>query len=662
MIIEEKNEELIKIKKTVEKAFLLWKSPSARSVSQWADDERFLSSESSAESGRFRTSRAEYQRDIMDAFSNPYIWKIVCMTSAQIGKTEILNNVIGSTITDRPCSIIVSQPTVELVETWSKRRLTPMLRDTPVLRDKIKKSKEKNKDSQTILEKTFPGGYIAMVGANSPVGLSSRPIKLALADEIDRNPLSAGDEGDPINLLIKRTVTYFDRKVGLFSTPVDAGISRIEAEYNLSDKRRYFIPCPLCGRYQLLKWPQIKFDKTLSRQQLLESIYYECLYCGGKLNDNDINNGVKIGAWIAAILDESNVFNKKVFTELVAETKNLQGVAGFHLNEIYSPWRLMSNIVDDFLNTRKDPVKLKTWVNTSLGEPWSEPGESINDNELLQRREKYNATIPKDVLVLTAGVDVQKDRFEISLEGWGLYEENWLIDYKVIYCNPADIEDWKQLEDFLLNSEFAHEKGIKMRISSSCIDTGFLTENAYRWGKNKQRNRLFLIKGIGGKGRPIVSRATNISFGKTKRSAIKLFPVGVHDAKQIIYSRLRKQEPGAGYMHFPLSVDKEYFEMLTAEKLINKNTNGYIRQEWVKVRERNEALDCKVYAYAALKILNPNFEKLSEQFKNYESNTRLVALKEKIKKKTQKPIIRENNRTRGNFATSWKGGGFGQYR
>ena len=580
-------------------------------ISQWADLYRYLSPEASAEPGKYKTSRAEYQRGIMDAFSDPQVTRIVVMSSAQVGKTEILNNIVGYYIDQDPSTILNLQPTLEMAQTWSKDRLAPMVRDNPCLTKKVKNSKSKDSDN-TILHKLFPGGHITMVGANSPAGLASRPIRIVLCDEVDRYPVSAGAEGDPVNLAIKRTTTYWNKKIGLFSTPTIKGVSRIEKAFAESDQRYYYVPCPYCGVYQRLRWGHVKYSKDN-----IKEAYYECEHCGGHLSDSDRYRAIARGYWEAQ--------------------EEFKGVAGFHLNELYSPWQKLADIVQDFLDAKDKPDTLKTWVNTSLGETWEEAGESVDPDSLESRTEDYTK-IPKNAVVLTAGVDTQDDRLEVEITAWGKGEESWLIDYIRLYGDPDQPEVWEQLDD-ILASDYLHESGARLGISATCIDTGgHKTQSVYEYGRTRYTQKVYLIKGVGGEGIPIVGAQSKVKCGKSKNKTVKLFPVGVDQAKGTIYGRLKISSFGSGYMHFPRKCDKAYFDSLTAEKLITKFVKGFPKRTWEKIRTRNEALDCRVYSYAALKILNPNFERIGERLKENAIKIKLQELKQKLSnKEPEKP-------------------------
>ena len=568
-------------KKLAEEKRANLKPPPKLTVSEWADEYRRLSSESSAEPGRWLTARAEYQRGIMDAVSDPGVHTVIVMSSAQVGKTEVLNNVVGFHIHQDPAPILLIQPTLEMAQTWSKDRLAPMLRDSPELRGKVKDPRPKNSQN-TMLHKTFPGGHITMAGSNSPASLASRPVRIVLFDEVDRYPPSAGTEGDPVNLGRKRTATFWNRTVFLTSTPTVKGVSRIELEFSQSDQRYFFVPCPHCDHFQRLVWAQVVWDKTEEGENLPDTAHYVCEKCGAMWTEIQRQVAVKRGVWRA--------------------TAQSEGKAGFHLSELYSPWSSLQDVVRAFLDARGNPELLKTWVNTSLGETWEDEGDSVDQHVLYRRRERYEAQVPNDALLLTAGIDVQRDRVEMEVVAWGHGEESWNVDYRIIPGDTARPEVWRDLED-ALDLTYTHETGTEFHITSALIDSSDQTTTVYNFVKHSRHPRLFAGKGISGTGRPVVQVFRKQS-SRAKRG-VDLYHVGVDDAKATTYARLMIKDVGPGYCHFPMARDPEYFDQLTAERLVTKYHKGFAKKEWVKVRPRNEVLDCRVYAYAALKILNP---------------------------------------------------------
>ncbi len=566
----------------IESSLAVLRPPPDLKVSEWADTERKLSPEASAEPGQWSTSRAEYQRGIMDAFADPAIETVVVMSSAQVGKTEILNNLVGFHVGQDPAPMLVVQPTLDMAQTWSKDRLAPMLRDTPALSNLV--SDPRSRDSgNTTLHKIFPGGHITACGANSPSSLASRPVRVVLCDEVDRYPISAGAEGDPVSLARKRAATFWNRRIGLFSTPTLKGNSRIETAFEESDKRFYFVPCQHCGHEQTLKWAQVRWDEGRP-----ETAAYMCEDCGVLWTDAERVRAIKNGNWQAT-----------------AESKR---VAGFHLSGLYSPWTPLESAVLDFLEAKKQPATLRVFVNTYLGETWEDQGERVDDYAVAERREDFGEQLPREILVLTAGVDVQDDRLEIEIVGWGKDEESWSLDYKTIYGDPSSPAVWQDL-DSAFAQEFEREDGKILHVRAACIDSGgHHTNSVYAYVRPREGKRIFAIKGVGGEGKPLVGKPGRNNIGK-----IRLFPVGVDTAKDLLYSRLKISEPGPGYLHFPLKRSDEYFRQLTAEKIVVRYHKGFARREWVKMRPRNEALDVRVYAMAALGILNLNLNTLHDR-------------------------------------------------
>lgn len=545
-------------------------------VSEWADKFRRLSRESSAEAGQWHTDRAPYQREIMDAINDPLIEDIVIMASAQVGKSEILLNAIGYFVDFDPSPILLIQPTEQKAKDFSKERLAPMIRDTTVLRERIGDAKSRD-SSNTVLFKSFPGGFIALGGANAPSGLAARPIRVVLADEIDRYPLSAGTEGDPLDLAEKRTNNFYNRKKIKVSTPTNKGTSRIEKEFELSTKEYYNLPCPRCGSYQPLEWSQIDFETKGHR----------CKDCGFISGEYEWKN--QNGKWIAT-----------------AEST----IRGFHLNELLSPWRRWSEVITAFLRANKKGTEaLKVWTNTSLGLPWEEEGETIDEDSLFGRREDYEADVPDEVKILTAAIDVQDDRFEIEVVGWGKDRESWGIEYHVLYGDLKEQRVWNELDAYLQKT-WKKKDGRPFGIACTCVDSGgHFTQEVYKFTKQRESRRIYAIKGASvGKGEymPLIAGTS-----RPKPMKALLISLGVNDGKSRVMSSVKLEDFGPNYCHYPIGkgYEKPYFRSLTAEKLETRYEKGIPYQKWVKIRARNEALDLRVYNTAAIEILNPNFEK-----------------------------------------------------
>lgn len=586
----QRNKERENTKRLFQKLMKSFATPPDMTVSQWADAYRMLSPEASAEPGKWRTDRAPYQREIMDAVSDDRCEKVVIMSSAQVGKSEIILNMIGYHIDYDPAPIMYVLPTDSMAETFSKDRVSPMIRDTPSLKEKVENVKSRS-SGNTIYHKSFQGGHLTFIGANTPSQLASRPIRILLADEIDRFPDSAGTEGDPLQLAIKRTTTFWNRKIIEVSTPTIKGVSKIEKEYESSSKEHLNVACPHCGKYQTYEWEQLKFDHE-SGTKNFTLLGYQCRFCG------------KI---------EREVVWKRQPIKWIAEKPEIRNVRGFHLNELASPWKHWEEVVDDFLEAKRQGREmLKVWHNTSLGLPWEEDGDLDIKDILLSRRKFYNCQVPKDVLVLTCGVDTQDNRLEYEIVGWGKDKRSWGIKYGVLMGDPGRKEVWAMLDDVLF-STYKREDGLEMQIMTTCIDSGgHHTASVYDYCRKREMRRVWAIKGQGGSGIPYIKRPS-----RRNDSGAWLFNIGVDVGKDMMSSRLKTNFPGdAGFCFFPMEpecgYDEQYFEGLTAEKRNIRTVNGRVVINWMKKYEgiRNEPFDLRNYNTAAVEILNPNFDAL----------------------------------------------------
>ena len=564
----------------------IWLPPPKLTISEWADQFRHISPEASAESGLWDTSRAEYQREIMNAVSDASVQRVVVMSCAQVGKTEILLNIIGYYIDKEPCPILLINPTLEMGEAFSKDRLSPMIRDTPSLTPKI--ADPRTRDSgNTLLHKKFRGGHITIAGANSPAGLASRPIRVLLCDEVDRYPVSAGTEGDPLSLAMKRTQNFWNRRVVWVSTPTLKGHSRIEEAYENSSREEWTVPCPECRMLNAFEWERIEYkDKT-------EPVM-RCEHCGKVFSEREWKAGISKGVWLA----DNPELKKKI--------------RGFHLNAFTSPWVHWNELIEQYHEAYSNGEEdLKVWVNTVLGIPYEPRGGIIDVAALELHAEIYGTDLPEGVKVLTCGVDVQDDRVECEVVGWGFNHESWGIDYRVIYGNPAGSELWQRLDEYLLREwKFADESALT--VACTCIDSGgHFTDEVYRFVQNKARRRVFAIVGRGQMGLPSVSRPT-----RNNRRRVLLFTLGVSTIKGVLHTRLQAERFTPGYCHFPLDeetrnrgYDRKYYQGLLSERMVMKRERGrdVIRWEQRDSHIRNEPLDCRVYATGAYEILNPKF-------------------------------------------------------
>jgi phage terminase large subunit GpA-like protein len=576
-----------------------WDADPVVTVSEWADAKRILPQKAAAEPGPYRTARTPYMREIMDCLSvTSPVQDVTLMAGAQVGKSEAGNNWVGYVIDHAPGPMLLVQPTVDAAKRYSKQRIGPMISESPALSGKVTDNKSRD-SSNTMLEKEFPGGILLLGGANSAAGLRSMPIRYLFADEISNWPLDVDGEGDPLSLSVARTTTFARRKVYKCSTPGVKGVCRIEAEYLKTDQRRYHVPCPHCGELHVLSWANFRIPKGKDGNYLPKLAHMVCPSCGGVIEERhkDImlpEEGFGGRArWIATA------------PELASPIRR-----GYHINALYSPigWKSWADIAQQWLDAQGNPTLLQTFVNNVLAETWEVRGERLSDHELAARVEDYAADpLPDGVVLLTAGTDVQPDRIETEVVGWGLGEESWSIDYIVTYGNP-DLDDvWALHDANVLNRVYRRADGVQLRVARCCVDTGGAnTDGVYRAVRARLASGVLLgTKGVPGEGKPIIGNPSHSNLGK-----IPLFPVGTFTAKDLVMGRLRIDEPGPGYCHFPRRYRPEYFKGLTAEEVRVKFKKGFPSREWHKVYDRNEPLDCRVLATAALASLNVRIDEL----------------------------------------------------
>ena len=567
----------------------IFRPPPDLSISQWADEYRFLSVEASPEPGKWLTSRAEYQREIMDAVKLSE--RVVIMTAAQVGKSELLLNTLGYFIHYDPCPVLMLQPTIQMAEDFSKDRLAPMIRDTPVLAERVADPKSRT-SGNTLLHKNFTGGHVTLVGTNSPASLASRPIRVLLCDEVDRYPASSGEEGDPLTLAIKRTSNFWNRRIVMVSTPTMKQTSRIEPAFEQSTREEWCVPCPKCGEYQPYSWEQLLYkDRT-------EPVM-RCVKCGQEFSESEWKLGA--GIWIAGTEPGGNSVRAR----------------GFHLNAFASPWVHWQEIVTAYQEAYSvGEEAIKGWTNMFLGEAYENAEGVIELEDLNANGEDYpklpdgHLAVPNEVLLLTCGVDVQDDRLELEVVGWGFGNQSWGIEYKILYGDPGMPDVWKDLDGYLQKA-FRKVTGEEMIIACTCIDSGgHNTDSVYKFTKPRTRRRIFPIVGRGQWGMPSVRKPS-----RNNRYRVPLFTLGVSTIKGTLHTRLKAKKGEGGYCHFPkdksTGYDEVYFAGLLSERMVIRRTRGRetVRWELREEKTRNEPLDCRVYAMGAFEILNPDLRR-----------------------------------------------------
>ena len=557
-------------------------------VSEWSDRHRVLSSKASAEPGRWRTSRTPYLKAIMDCLSpTSPVERVVFMKAAQLGATEMGSNWIGYVIHHAPGPMMAVWPTVEMAKRNSKQRIDPLIEESGALAELIAPARSRD-SGNTILAKEFRGGVLVMTGANSAVGLRSMPVRYLFLDEVDGYPLDVEGEGDAISLAEARTRTFARRKIFIVSTPTISGASSIEREYDASDQRRYFVPCPHCSHRQWLRFEQLRWEKGAP-----ETAAYVCESCDTAIAEHHKSWMLEHGEWRAMFPDGNGK------------------TAGFHLSSLYSPvgWRSWSDIATAWeaavSKESGSAAAIKTFKNTELGETWVEEGEAPDWQRLIERREDYPVgTVPSGGLLLVGGADVQKDRIEASVWAFGRGKESWLVEHRVLMGDTSRDAVWSSLAD-MLDETWTHASGAAMPLVRFALDTGFATQEAYAFVRSRRDSRVMAVKGVA-RGAALIGTPTAVDVsqgGKKLRRGVKVYSVAVGIAKLEFYNNLRKSadvgEDGVqtafpvGYVHLP-KIDAEFIQQLCAEQLITRrDRNGFPIREWQKIRERNEALDSR---------------------------------------------------------------------
>lgn len=573
--------------------------PTRLTVTEWADEFRMLPSKGAAAPGKYRSSRTPYMRDPMDCLSvTSPVEETILMAAAQTGKSESGNNWVGYVIDNAPGPMLLVQPTVDNAKRYSKQRIGPMIAETPSLAEKMTDNKSRG-GGNTMLEKEFPGGILLLGGANSAAGLRSMPIKYLFADEISNWPADVDGEGDPLELAEARTTTFGrKRKIFKCSTPAVKGECRIEAEYLKTDQRRYFVPCPHCDHMHILEWAHFIIPTDSEGKKLPHKAHMVCPSCGGVIEEHHKTDMLAGGEWIATKPENTDPTR-----------------VGYHISALYSPigWKSWAKVARQWIEAQGNPQKLQAFINNVLAETWEAKGEAIDHSGLMARAEDYQADpLPDGVVLLTAGVDVQHDRLELEIVGWGSGEETWSIDYHQIWGDPTADTVWQQLDQHLLNRVFTHSSGIQLRVARAFVDSGDRSMRVYEYTGAREAHGIYACKGSSqGETAALVGNPAKNNVGK-----VVLFPVGTIAAKDLVYGRLRLRDGGPGFCHFPRRYGAAYYEQLTSNYLRTKFLKGFGKREYVKdPMKRDEALDCRVYATAAFYSLGVSIDQIVEAMK-----------------------------------------------
>jgi phage terminase large subunit GpA-like protein len=575
--------------------------PPLMTVSQWSDAYRIVAR--SARPGLWSTDYTPYLREPMDAYTDDRIEVICLMFGVQLGKSAMIENMMGYSVDADPSPMFMVHPDDNSISDFSQEKLMPMISETPRLKALVKLPKP-GQSGSTERKKSFPGGYIGLVSANSPASLRARSVRRIFFDEADAYPTSSKGEGDPILLGQKRTSSYPNRKIVITSTPTNQGRSRVEKSFLRGDQRRWYVPCkdPECGVREPFKWSNIKWSKDADGEPLAATACYVCEHCGTVHTDADkvaMNAG---GLWVPT-----------------AKPKDIK-VRSYHLSEIASPWRTFEEIVRSFLEAKDSVELLRAWTNTTLGETWKDRSEQV-DWEILQKRAEPYPVLraPRGVRIITAGVDVQHNRLAVSIWGYGRREESWLLFHTEIFGDVDQPEVWEELDD-LRRRTIPSERGKDLIVMACAVDSsdGAKMNAVYNYCRGKRPQGVFPIKGSSIATSPVIGTGSKQDVdwkGKKYAHGVEMYIVGGHIIRSTLYARMANAVAGsAGYVHFPTAISEDYFKQLCADKYVTTVSKGLPVSKWV-TDGRNEAIDCAVYAYAAAYLAglpSANWDKLDK--------------------------------------------------
>lgn len=638
MFRESEKDRVNKLNACLAKILSGMKPPEDLTVSQWADKNRRLTSESSAEVGKWRTSRTPYMFDILDSFTDPLIEHIVVVAASQVGKSETINNMVGYCIDQDPGPILLIQPTIDDVKRYSEMRIAPMIRETRCLKRKVADPKSRDA-ANTKRQKSFPGGVLVMTGSNVAHDLSSMPIRYVFGDERDRWATSAGSEGDPWELAVARTRTFYNKKMVEVSTPTVKGASAIENSYNLGTMERWKTQCPHCGEYVEITFDNIRFEYEAAEKGdkkifHITELFYVCPECGGISDEHTMKS--QPAKWVAT----------------VPEARKHHKTRSFWLTAWVSPWATWESIILQFLQAGTDSAKLQVVYNTQFGELWEERGDMASEDDVMARREVYEAEVPDGVLLLTCGVDTQDDRLEYEVVGHRRYGETWGIKKGVILGRPDTEEVWERLDE-VLSHKYKFKSGVSLQISLTFIDEGgHFTQEVRQHCLARQHDHVFAIKGANRPDIPYTAppKKQKIVVNGKVIGQVWVYEIGVNAGKQKIVDNLRVQSPGANYCHFPLRDDygKQFFKQLMSEHLayVPKLKHPW---QWQKIpgHERNEAFDIRNYNLAACEILSPDWDAIEQKLRTAKPGEENASIP--MKEKKAKP----RKRKKSDFYEDW---------
>lgn len=596
-----------------------------RNVAEWAEAERIVAAESGSPwPGKWRTDRVPYLREIMEVMtlSHP-ARRVTFLKSAQIGGSEAALNMIGQVMAETPAPVLVMLPSIDMMRGYNRLKLDPMITASPALSARVEEVTARSGEESTATFKRFPGGYLQLLTANSSANLQMRSARVLVMEEVSDYPLDADGRGDPVKQLEARAIIYAGReKILKVSTPAEEGSCRVTAAYEQSSQGRFWVPCPHCDHRQTLEWESLRWPK--GQPQRAE---YHCDGCGSGIDPSARPAMLAAGEW---------VHDKP---ELITEH------AGYQINALYSPTLTWGDLAAEFEEVKDDPEGLKTFTQQKLGRAWRIAGEAPEWQRLYDRRETWApGTLPAGCLKLTAGVDVQRSpgRVEVFVWGWGRNRQSWLVDHHVVIGSPFAWRTWEQVAA-VLETIYPHPSGGALPISLSAVDSGDGTTTAevYAFVRKMGQRKVIAVKGRDNLPQAIVPGG-KVDVKRTGKRVGQLKPwlVGSSYLKGEFYGQLRLEKPTAesgaaypaGYVFLPehLAGEEICRQLVSEEIRRHKIRAGVFRQEWVKTRERNEALDGRVYARAGAALLGidrwqeADWERAARELKQYQASRRAL--------------------------------------
>ena len=557
-------------------ALRVLKPPENLTVSEWADKYRILSPKDSASPGRWHTSRTPYLKAPLNAFNDLHIRDITFVAGTQLGKTVMEQNMIAYAIDQEPGPMLIVYPTDKLAEFTSQNRLRPMIALSEPLRKKY------DEEHSQRLELQFDDMYIALVGANSASGLSSRPVQYVFFDEIDKFPRWTGQEADPLKLAEERTKTFYNKKIVKVSSPtlkdgnIWSGWENAEAQYE------YFVPCPFCGEFQTFQMKNLRWEGAKTPEEARRAAAYHCESCGEIIEDRRKMAMLRNGEW-----------------RIVNDAPKKPRRVAFHLSSFYSPWLTFGDIAEEFVSSKDTPEKLMNFINSWLAEPWVDKSSRMKSDIVMAKALPYErGTMPARAQLLTAGVDVQLDHFWYSVRAWGPHMTSWLVD-------NGRAETWADVAT-IIDRNYADENGEIRNVNLACIDSGYNTDEVYQFCAE----HLGVAVPTKGSSTALKSRYTVTVLDKAVGFGLRLFSFDPNQLKDYIAGRLAVDAGAPGSWNVYKDIEREYCDQVCAEqKVEHKDKKGRVSYVWEKIAShaQNHYLDTETNNILAAEILGVRY-------------------------------------------------------